>query len=363
MKSKRLSSISPSKKKNVLTLAALVVVYALVQIMGMSGMMKASLAGMLVPICVYVVMALSLNLTVGVMGELSLGHAGFMSVGAFCGTATTMILQDVIASQGLRLAVGMLVGALFGALAGFLIGIPTLRLKGDYLAIVTLAFAEIIKSVFGNMYLGLEGGSLRFSMLNNNLNLSEENGRIIIEGAMGIRSVPRIASFTAGFVLIMVCLVLIYNFVASRMGRAVMAVRDNQIAAESVGIMTFKYKIMTFTISAAMAGAAGALFGNNYNSLVANKFGIDTSILVLVFVVLGGQGNMTGSIVAAAALTVLPEALRGFDSYRMLAYAIILIAAMLISNSAATKRFMTQLREKREQASLQKLAKGGAADE
>ncbi len=363
MKNLRLSSTSSGKRKNIITLAALVAIYILIQIMGMTGMMKASMAGILVPICVYVVMALSLNLTVGVMGELSLGHAGFMSVGAFCGTTVTMILRDLIAAEGLRLAVGMLAGALFGALAGFLIGIPTLRLRGDYLAIVTLAFAEIIKSVFGNMYLGLEDGSLRFSMLNNNLELSEESGRIIIEGAMGIRSVPRIASFTAGFVLILICLAFIYNFVGSRMGRAVMALRDNYIAAESVGIATFKYKIMTFTISAAMAGAAGALFGNNYNSLVASKFNIDTSILVLVFVVIGGLGNMTGSIIAAAALTVLPEALRGFDKYRMLAYAVILIAAMLISNNARLKGFMRQLREKREQLKLQKPAKGGAADE
>ena len=334
-----------------MTYAVVTAAFLILYVMNLAGALSSKISGMLVPICVYVVMALSLNLTVGIMGELSLGHAGFMAVGAFTGTSVTMILSDSVPNATVRLIIGMVVGALLGALIGFLIGIPVLRLKGDYLAIVTLAFGEIIKSFFSNVYLGKEGSSLRFSILQNNLGLSEENGKIIIEGAMGIRSIPKISTFLIGYILIMICLVVIFHMIKSRTGRAIMACRDNRIAAESVGIPVFRYKIIAFTISAAMAGAAGALFGNNYSSLVASKFNIDTSILVLVFVVLGGQGNMLGSIIAAAALTVLPEALRSFADYRMLTYAIILILVMLATNNPQIRFFLKKL--------FGKLKKGG----
>ena len=158
----------------------------------------------------------------------------------------------------------------------------------------------------------------------------------------------------------MISLIVIFHMVGSRSGRAIMAVRDNYIAAESIGIPAFRYKITAFTISAAMAGAAGALFGNNYSSLIASKFNIDTSILILVFVVLGGQGNMLGSIIAAAALTILPEALRSFADYRMLMYAVILIAVMLVSNNQKIKDILKNAAEKR---TGKKLAEGGASDE
>ncbi|MCR4805993.1 MAG: branched-chain amino acid ABC transporter permease [Clostridia bacterium] len=354
----RLKGMNRTTRKNYITYLVVIAAYVILEVLMRGGGLKAATKGMLVPICAYIVMALSLNLTVGIMGELSLGHAGFMSVGAFCGTATTMCLVNAIPSGGLRLCLGIIVGTIAAALVGFLIGIPVLRLRGDYLAIVTLAFGEIIKSIVGNVYMGVDGGRLKFSMFTNELNLSP-NGRIIIEGAMGIRSIPRIATFTAGFILIMISLIVIFHMVGSRAGRAIMAIRDNYIAAESIGIPAFKYKITAFTISAAMAGAAGALFGNNYSSLIASKFNIDTSILVLVFVVLGGQGNMLGSIIAAAALTILPEALRGFADYRMLMYAIILIAVMLVSNNAKVKDILKNLAEKR----AAKAMKGGAAHE
>ena len=355
----KLKGMNRTTRKNYLTYALVIAAYVILEAMMRGGGLKAATKGMLVPICAYIVMALSLNLTVGVMGELSLGHAGFMSVGAFTGTAATMCRVDAIPSTGLRLCIGIVIGAVAAAVIGFLIGIPVLRLRGDYLAIVTLAFGEIIKSLVGNVYMGVDHGQLRFSMFTNELNLSPE-GKIIIEGAMGIRSIPKIATFTAGFILIMISLVVIFHMVGSRSGRAIMAIRDNYIAAESIGIPAFKYKITAFTISAAMAGAAGALFGNNYSSLIANKFNIDTSILILVFVVLGGQGNMLGSIIAAAALTILPEALRGFADYRMLMYAVILIAVMLVSNNAKIKDVLKNAAEKRTE---KKLAKGGAADE
>ena len=334
---KKLTNLTKTQKSNGLTYAVVCIAFVIMFVLQKTGGLSSKMSGMLVPICAYIVMALSLNLTVGIIGELSLGHAGFMSIGAFVGTSVIVMMEySGMANKNLRLVLGILIAAVFTALIGFLIGIPVLRLKGDYLAIVTLAFAEIIKSLFQNMYLGIDENGLQFSMVDNKLSLSE-NGRLIIEGAMGIRSITKISSFVIGFILIIVCLTVIFNLVSSRSGRAIMAIRDNRIAAESVGIPIFKYKITGFTISAAMAGAAGCLFAQNYSSCVASKFNIDTSILILVFVVLGKQGNMLGSIIAAAALTILPEILRSFADYRMLIYAIILIIVMLAGNNAKFK--------------------------
>jgi len=276
---------------------------------------------------------------VGVLGELSLGHAGFMSMGAFTGTAAAVALQNVIPLAPLRLAVAMVIGAAFAAFAGFLIGIPVLRLKGDYLAIVTLAFGEIIKSIFNNLYVGMDSAGLHFSILSDTTNLAE-GGKLIIGGPMGIGGIQKISTFTAGFILVILTLIVVFNLVNSRAGRAIMAVRDNRIAAESIGVNITKYKMMAFVTSAALAGAAGSLFAMNYSTIVANKFDFNTSILVLVFVVLGGLGNMLGSIVAAAALTILPEALRQFSDYRMLVYAIVLILVMLATNNPTLRSYL-----------------------
>jgi branched-chain amino acid transport system permease protein len=294
---------------------------------------------MLVPICAYVVMAISLNLTVGILGELSLGHAGFMSMGAFTGVTAAMALADAIPSAPLRVLIALIVGAAFAALAGFLIGIPVLRLNGDYLAIVTLAFGEIIKSIFNNLYVGVDKHGLHMSLLSDKTDLAE-GGKLIIAGPMGIGGISKISTFTAGFLLVMLTLVIVFHLVNSRAGRAIMAIRDNRIAAESIGVNITKYKMMAFVTSAALAGAAGALFAMNYSTIVANKFDFNTSILVLVFVVLGGLGNMLGSIIAAAALTILPEALRQFSDYRMLVYAIVLILVMLATNNPTLKSFL-----------------------
>ena len=209
------------------------------------------------------------------------------------------------------------------------------------MAIVTLAFGEIIKSVFNNFYLGMDSGGISFSMLSDNTRLLP-GGRLIIAGPMGIGGIQKISTFTAGFILVMIALAVVYNLMNSRAGRAFMAIRDDRIAAESVGINITRYKMMAFVTSAALAGAAGALFAMNYSTIVANKFDFNTSILVLVFVVLGGQGNILGSIVAAAALTILPEKLRQFADYRMLLYAVVLIAVMLATNNAAVKGFLTR---------------------
>ncbi len=330
---------------NISAYALVVGAFVALQLLGSFGALSSSMKGMLVPICAYVVMALSLNLTVGVLGELSLGHAGFMSVGAFMGVTASVMMEGAVSPDWLRLLLAMLVGALFAAIAGVLIGIPVLRLNGDYLAIVTLAFGEIIKSIFNNLYLGVDARGLHVSLLHDKTGIGED-GKLIINGAMGISNVAPIATFTMGALLIVLTLAIVFNLVNSRAGRAIMAIRDNSIAAESVGIPLTRYKMLAFVISAAIAGAAGTLFASNYSTVVANKFDFNTSILILVFVVLGGQGNMLGSIIAATVLTVLPEALRQFQDYRMLVYAIVLILVMLATNNPTIRGFLQSLWKK-----------------
>lgn len=317
---------------NYITYAFVIVAFVVLYLLSNGGGLSSTLKGQLIPICAYVTMALSLNLTVGILGELSLGHAGFMSVGAFGGAVMSAVLQNSVTNTGVRLLISMVVGAILAAIAGFLIGIPVLRLNGDYLAITTLAFGEIIKSIVNNLYIGMDVKGLHFSFATNTISLGE-GGKMILSGPMGVQGVKKISTFVAGFVLIMISLFVIFNLVKSRTGRAVMALRDNRIAAESVGISPTKFKMIAFVISAAMAGAAGSLFALGQSTLTASKFDFNTSILILVFVVLGGQGRMLGSIIAASALTVLPELLRQFQTYRMLVYAVVLILVMLVTNS------------------------------
>ncbi|WP_085830772.1 branched-chain amino acid ABC transporter permease [Collinsella vaginalis] len=342
-------------RRDFLTYGLVVAAFIVVSLLASQGVIPRSLSGQLVPVTCYVVMAISLNLVVGVAGDLSLGHAGFMSVGAFSGVVCAMSLSAAIPDDGIRLAVSMVVGALFAAVAGFLIGIPVLRLRGDYLAIVTLAFGEIIKEVVNCLIVGTDAIGLHviFNVAGDktvdDLHLLE-GGVAIIKGAQGASGTEKIATFAAGFVLVMIALAVVLNLVRSRAGRAIMAVRDNRIAAESVGLSITKYRLIAFVVSAALAGAAGALYGANFSQLSPAKFDFNTSILVLVFVVLGGLGNMRGSIIAAVLLTILPEALRGFSDYRMLVYAIVLILVMLFTNNPQLKLTLGKLLPKREGA-------------
>lgn len=344
-------------RSTLVTFGIVIAAFIACQVMISTGAMTRSLKGQLVPICAYVVMAISLNLTVGILGELSLGHAGFMSVGAFAGIVTTTCLADAIPLAPLRLAVAMIVGAVFAALAGVIVGVPVLRLKGDYLAIVTLAFGEIIKNVVNVMYLGFDESGLHFSLVEQNFQLGD-GGKMIINGPIGVSGVTKISTFTSGVVLILVTLFFVLNFINSRTGRAVMAVRDNKIAADSIGISVTHYKLLAFVVSAAFAGAAGTLYAMNFSTVTAAKFDFNTSILVLVFVVLGGLGNIWGSIIAAALLTLLPELLRGLSNYRMLIYAVLLIAMMLFNNSSLKKR-MLEKRGMKQMEKLEKAAKSG----
>ena len=336
---KQSKNLLAGKRDTLISFGIVIVAFIVVQIMIMTGNISSSLKGQLVPICAYVVMAVSLNLTVGILGELSLGHAGFMSVGAFAGIVATTSLAETIPFAPLRLAIAMVIGAVCAAIAGVIIGVPVLRLKGDYLAIVTLAFGEIIKNIVGVLYIGRDSSGLHFSLIEQKFELAE-GGKMIINGPMGVSGVTKISSFTAGFVLILITLFIILNLVHSRTGRAIMSVRDNKIAAESIGISVTRYKLLAFVISAAFAGMAGTLYAMNFSTVTAAKFDFNTSILILVFVVLGGLGNIWGSIIAAALLTVLPELLRAVNDYRMLIYAILLIVMMIFNNSGVKERLM-----------------------
>ena len=336
---KQSRTLLADKRDSVISFGIVIIAFVLVQILILTGNISSSLKGQLVPICAYIIMAVSLNLTVGILGELSLGHAGFMSVGAFSGIVATTSLAEAIPFAPLRLAVAMVIGGLCAAVAGVIVGVPVLRLKGDYLAIVTLAFGEIIKNIVGVLYVGVDGKGLHFGLIEQGFTL-EEGGKMIINGPMGVSGVTKISTFTSGFVLILVTLFILLNLIHSRTGRAIMSVRDNQIAAESIGISVTRYKLLAFVISAAFAGMAGTLYAMDFSTVTAAKFAFNTSILILVFVVLGGLGNIWGSIIAAALLTVLPELLRAVNDYRMLIYAILLIVMMIFNNSGIKTRLL-----------------------
>ena len=347
--------IEKSQIANYMSYAVVTAAFLIVTLMNQGGLLNKKMQGLLVPVCCYIVMALSLNLTVGVMGELSLGHAGFMSLGAFTGVVVSQSLIGAIPNTALRLAVSMVCGAAVAAVAGFLIGLPVLRLRGDYLAIVTLAFGEIIADIINCLIVGHDARGLHivFNFKGDksvaDLGLDPDSGVAIIKGAQGAVGTKTIASFTAGFILIVITLFLVLNFIRSRTGRAVLAIRDNRIAAESMGLNVMKYKMIAFVISTTLAGAAGALYGLNFTGISATKFNFNTSILVLVFVVLGGLGNMLGSIIAATVLYILPEALRGFADYRMLIYAVVLIIVMLTTNNPNVKNLFLKILPKRKQ--------------
>ena len=327
-----MKNLSKNTKSSLTTYGMVVAAYIICELFLQTGHMTSLLKGLLVPLCVYAILAVSLNLTVGILGELSLGHAGFMCVGAFTSAVFSRCVMNTITVPTVRFLLALLVGVVCAGICGVLIGIPVLRLRGDYLAIVTLAFGEIIKNLVNVIYLGKDSAGFHFSMKDiMSLNM-EADGDVIIKGAQGITGAPTDSNFTIGIILLLITLFVVMNLVNSRSGRAIMAIRDNRIAAESIGINITKYKILAFSISAALAGAAGVLYAHNLSTLTAlpKNFGYNMSITILVFVVLGGIGNIRGSVIAAVVLTLLPELLRFLSDYRMLIYAVVLIVTMIL---------------------------------
>ena len=282
---KRMLKMEKSTRNSLFTYTLVIVAYLVIQLLRTfrEGGVGSVLEGQLVPICAYVTMALALNLVVGISGELSLGHAGFMSVGAFSGMVFNIAMQSAIPVAPLRLLCAMLVGAVFAGIAGIIVGVPVLRLRGDYLAIVTLAFGEIIKNIINILYIGVDENGLHFSTQNEAALGLAEGGKAILKGPLGVTTNVKLSTFTAGFILVLVAITVVLNLVNSRTGRAVMALRDNRIAAESVGIGATKYKLIAFVTSAVLAGAAGALYAMNYSSVAAKQFDFNASILKQIF--------------------------------------------------------------------------------
>ena len=332
-------------RTNLLTYLVVVLAFLAMQVMNSAGMLGSSMKGFLVPICVYISLAVSLNLLVGVCGELSLGHAGFMGIGAFSGILIAALLKNTIPNDFLRLLCAMLGGGVFAGVVGFVIGVPVLRLRGDYLAIVTLAFGEIMKNIVGNLYAGTDAEGFHIAISTSKMPLGE-GGKYIINGPLGATGIQKLATFSMGFLLVLFTLFVVLNLINSKEGRAIKAVRDNRIAAESVGINVTAFRMKAFVVSAFLAGMAGALYGLNYSSLDAAKFNFNTSINILVFVVLGGMGNILGSVISATVLYILPEAMRGLANYRMIIYAVVLILVMLFTWSPKMKELNSVVMDK-----------------
>ena len=349
--------------------------YALIMILRSADIINGYYMQVMLFAGVNVMMTASLNLVNGFTGQFCIGHAGFMSLGAY-GSAviTTLVFKGTSVAPAAQIPVfllGLLCGGIVAALVGCLIGIPSLKLKGDYLAIVTLAFGEIIRNVLNCLYISIGPGSVRSvvdpsnaaattkAVMMDKLHIQFNSAppsdwQVLVNGPAGATGVAKISTFVIGFALVLFTLFVVLNLVNSRSGRAIMAIRDSRIAAESVGINITKYKMMAFVTSAFLAGMAGALFGLNYSTVTASKFKFDTSILVLVFVVLGGIGNIRGSVIAAALLTVLPELLRAFADYRMLVYAVVLIVVMLATNSPALRSALSRVIPHRRHANVKK---------
>lgn len=346
-----MKNMSKTTKSSLITYGLVVLAYVVAEIFMKTGHMTSLLKGLLVPLCVYAILAVSLNLTVGILGELSLGHAGFMCVGAFTSAVFTKCMMHTITVPTVRFLLALLIGVVCAGICGVLIGIPVLRLRGDYLAIVTLAFGEIIKNLINILYVGVDDKGLHVATSAANLKL-DPGGKQIIKGALGVSGTATLYKdikdyfFLIGVILVLVVLFIIQNLVNSRSGRAITSTRDNRIAAESIGINVTKNKLLAFTISAAIAGVAGVLYAHNLSMLKVSIFDYNMSITILVYVILGGMGNLRGSILATIVLYALPELLRGFSTYRMLIYAIVMITMMLFNWAPAARDFRSRIIEK-----------------
>ena len=305
---------------NYIIIGLFTLVFGLMSILG--GGLDGSVLFLLEKIAISIMLAVSLSLVVGFLGELSLGHAGFMCVGAYLGGKVAALIAPSLGNGILTFLIALVVGAGIAALCGVIIGIPALRLRGDYLAIVTLAFGEIVKSLFQNTSAETFGGAI-------GLDTPRFNRRYL---------------FIIAFVLVLISLAIIQNFIRSKHGRAVTAIRDNEIAARATGINVTKYKLITFTLSATFAGVAGVLYSFSNYTIQSAKFGYNYSIEILVMVVLGGMGRINGSIIAATLITFLNTKLAtvltgDLAVLQNLFYAIILILIVIYNNAPALKNF------------------------
>lgn len=341
---------SYATRDKLITYSIVIIAFLISQLLMVTGAASNKFTGLLIPISINILLAMSLNLVVGISGELSLGHAGFMCIGAYAGSLFSVLMQNIITVSYLRFPIAIIFGGIVAAILGFLIGIPVLSLRGDYLAIVTLAFGEIIKNIFNNMYLSVDKNGVFFSMTADKYAkhaFDLETKVDYIKGAQGITGTPQDVNFTICFIVILIALFVLLNLIDSKTGRNIMAARDNRIAAEAMGINVTKSKMTAFVVSAFFAGVAGVLYSHNLKTLVATKFDYNLSILILVFVVLGGMNKMRNVIISATILYALPEALRFLSDYRMLLYAIVLIVMMILNNNKGFIALKKKLSPKR----------------
>ena len=286
--------------------AFLIVGLSLIQ----SGVITKYYTKVLMLIGINIILTVSLNIATGYLGQLPLGHAGFMAVGAY--TAAIFMTRSGL-DASVSFPIGLVLGALAAGFIGILIGIPALRLKGDYLAIITLGFGEIIRVVL--------------------LNIDSVLGFKLTYGAASLKSIPKETNFLNTFLCVGIVCLLIHTMMKSRHGRAILSIRENEIAAESCGINITYYKVLGFAASAVFAGLAGALYAGYLGILNPSSFGFMKSIEILVMVVLGGMGSMVGSVLSATVLTAVPELLRAFSEYRMILYSLLLITVMIFKPS------------------------------
>lgn len=310
------------KWKHYINYLAIAIVTVVFGSMSLGGALPFSTVNLLEKAAISIMLAVSLSMVVGFLGELSLGHAGFMCVGAYLGGKVASVLEPVLGSEILTFIIALIVGGLVAAICGVIIGLPALRLKGDYLAIVTLAFGEIVRTIF--------------------MNSSDES----FGGSLGL-STPRYDKkhlFIFAFVLVLICLAVIQNLIRSKHGRAITSIRDNEIAARATGINITKYKLIVFTISSLFAGIAGVLYSYSNYTVQSSNFDYNYSIEILVMVVLGGMGSISGSIIAATLITYLDTTLQtvlvgDLAVLQDLFYALILIVLVIYNNAPALSNF------------------------
>jgi len=316
-----MSNVAKIKWKHYVNYIVVAALALLFSILSATGVLKASTQYMLEKMAISVILAVSLSIVVGFLGELSLGHAGFMCVGAYIGGKIASVM-DPLAQNHAALLLTILIGGAVAAACGFIIGLPALRLRGDYLAIVTLAFGEIVRSIF--------------------LNTSPD----VFGGTLGL-STPRYDSsylFIYCFAFVLICLAVVQNIIRSKHGRAITAIRDNEIAAKATGINVTKYKLIAFIVSAFFAGVAGVLYSHSNFTLQSSNFDYNYSIEILVMVVLGGMGSINGAIISAALITFLDVKLAtvltgDLAVLQNLIYALILIVIVIYNNAPALKSF------------------------
>lgn len=317
-----MANLSNIKWKHYINYIAIAIVTIVFGAMSFAGVLPSSTVYLLEKIAISIMLAVSLSMVVGFLGELSLGHAGFMCVGAYLGGKVSSVLEPLLGNGILTLIISMLVGGIVAAVCGIIIGLPALRLKGDYLAIVTLAFGEIVRSIFMNSSDESFGGSLGLSTPRYNKNYL----------------------FIIAFILVLACLAIIQNLIKSKHGRAITSIRDNEIAARATGINITKYKLSVFTISSLFAGIAGVLYSYSNYTVQSTNFDYNYSIEILVMVVLGGMGSINGAIIAATLITYLDNTLQTVLTGNLAVlqdffYALILIVLVIYNNAPSLKNF------------------------